>query len=194
MQSIITNIDHFLFAFLNQSLSNPIFDSILPTLRNKWTWTPLYLFIVVFFIYKYKLKSLYVILCAIISVILADYLSAGVIKPWIQRPRPCNTPVVKESLNLLLDCRNSFSFVSSHACNHFSMAIFFSSMLKNRSNSRPITSLFLAWAGIISFAQIYVGVHFPTDILVGAVLGSMIGWIVVKLCRFILCERMDFII
>ncbi len=191
MNNLIENIDYAIFSFVNQGLSNPIFDSLLPIIRNKWIWLPLYLFLIVFFIYKYQLKSIYVILGAIITVALADFFSSGIIKPWVQRPRPCNTAIIQESMYLLIDCRNSFSFISSHACNHFSLAIFFSSMIKNRTNSKPLTSLFLFWASAIGVSQIYVGAHFPIDILVGAIFGGFIGWIVVKLCRFILCERMD---
>ncbi|MBI3232854.1 MAG: phosphatase PAP2 family protein [Bacteroidetes bacterium] len=102
-----------------------------------------------------------------------DYLLANTLKHAVGRLRPCNNPSMHVNL-LLKHCGSGFSFVSAHACNHFAIAGISTIIL--RLYSKKWVPIAYLWAAIISFAQVYVGVHFPIDILCGASLGILTGW------------------
>src|SRR5690606_31319118 len=105
---------------------------------------------------------------------LTDFTSSSVIKKEVTRVRPCNDVQFKEQVRLRVRCGSGYSFPSSHAANHFALGIFL--LVIFRKCWKHIIWLSLGWAASISFAQIYVGVHYPSDILAGALLGSLIGW------------------
>ncbi len=167
--------DEQLFHFFNQQCQNIFFDTIMPFIRNKKNWIPLYIFLSIFFIYKFQWKKgIIIILMTILTVGVSDTISSKIIKPQVERPRPChdNNNVTP---HLLISCGGGYSFTSSHATNHFAIATFLGLILL--PFSRIIFYLFLLWATAISFAQIYVGVHYPLDVFCGGILGSMIGYL-----------------
>lgn len=181
MIDILVAIDHFLFNLINSSCANSFFDVLMPLLRNKFFWAPLYGFIAFFIIYNFTGKSFKIILFAIVTIVLSDQLSSTIIKPLVKRLRPCQEAQLNNNMpnmRQLVGCGSGYSFPSSHAANHFAFAIFFAILFRNK------WLLFggLLWAAIISFAQIYVGVHYPLDILGGAVLGILIGLLTSKYC------------
>jgi undecaprenyl-diphosphatase len=167
--------DTALFLQLNTVFTNPLFDHILPLWRNANTWVPLYLFLIVFSVVNFRTKSLFWILGAIVTVVLTDQISSSVVKPFFERPRPCNDPILMSHVRLLLDhCSGGYSFTSSHATNHFGFAVYV--FITMRSVFKKWTWLFLIWSATVSYAQVYVGVHYPLDILCGALLGISIGF------------------
>ncbi len=166
--------DKQLFLAINQRHTNSFFDWLMPIWRNSNTWIPLYVLMLIFVISKLKKQVWIWILAASVTFLLSDQISSHILKPFFARPRPCNDVDFAPQVRLLLHhCGSGFSFTSSHACNHFGIAIFFittlSSYLKNWKY------LFIAWAVIVCYAQVYVGVHYPLDVLCGAVLGALIG-------------------
>ena len=169
----ILSLDHQLFFFVNRSLSNDLFDWILPLARNKYTWIPFYVFIAAFVFMNLKKSKWLFILFVIMNMTMSDQLSSQFIKNKVQRVRPCNQTELKEDIILRVPCKRSFSFTSSHATNHFAIAsfLFFTLAGYLMIFKWPI----FLWAFIISFAQVYVGIHFPLDILFGALLGTLIG-------------------
>ncbi len=167
--------DQSIFFAINHGLANPFFDWLMPLLRNRYFWTPLYLFIIIFFIRNYGRQGWLLIIFMLLTFALSDYISSSVIKPAFQRIRPCNDPGLKDSVNSLIACGSGFSFPSSHAANHFGLAVFLITLFSHKW--KYITSLAILWAFSVSFAQVYVGVHYPGDIMFGAMLGSMIGYI-----------------
>ena len=169
----LQNIDQIIFNWINQDLSNAIFDRFFVIVRNKYTWLPLYLFLISFFIFNFKKKGLIIMLLAFITVGISDFTSATLIKPRVERVRPCNDIEANPNVISRIKCGIGYSFPSSHASNHFALGVFFFFIFI--SISKTAAYLFLIWAGLISFAQIYVGVHYPIDILVGAILGIIIG-------------------
>ncbi|MDP3470047.1 MAG: phosphatase PAP2 family protein [Daejeonella sp.] len=171
----IIQFDQNLFFGINQGLSNSFFDWLMPALRNRFFWTPLYLFIVIFLVRNYRKKGWYILLFAFLCFGLTDYISSSVIKPSVGRLRPCNDPEIKKDVRNLIACGTGYSFPSSHAANHFGLAVFL--ILVFYYKWKLILPVGLFWAISVSFAQIYVGVHFPLDILGGAILGSMIAYI-----------------
>lgn len=166
-------LDQALFLAINQGMSSAFMDWLMPILRNPYTWAPLYLFIIVFCIKMYKKQGAYMILAVLVNFAVSDMVSSSVIKKTVQRVRPCNDVVFKEDVQLRVRCGSGFSFTSSHATNHFAMAVILIGLFYRKW--KPILPIGLLWAAAISFAQIYVGVHYPGDIICGAILGSLIG-------------------
>lgn len=169
----LINIDQDIFIMINQGLSNAFFDWLLPIMRNPFTWAPLYLFLVIFFIKHYGKMGIFIVCMTLVNFGLTDSISSHLIKKSVKRVRPCNDVVFKQEINLRVRCGGGYSFTSSHATNHFGMAFFW--ILLFRRRWRHTLWLCIAWAAIISFSQIYVGVHYPFDILGGALLGATIG-------------------
>lgn len=169
----LIHYDQELFLLINQVFSNLFFDWLMPILRNPYTWAPLYLFLIIFLIRNYKKKGIVMLVFFIMTFALADSISSSLIKPEVMRIRPCNDVVFKDQIKLRVRCGSGYSFPSSHATNHFALGMFLLVIFRKRW--KPIIWLSLGWAASISFAQIYVGVHYPIDILAGAVLGSIIG-------------------
>ena len=171
----LIQFDHQLFTAINSGLSNSFFDWLMPFLRNRYFWTPVYVFLIIFLIRNYKKNGLICIMFLLLTFGLADFTSASVIKPSIQRLRPCNEVGFKEEIISRVACGAGFSFPSSHAANHFALAMFLSIVFTKRW--KWIWLITFAWAFSIAFAQVYVGVHFPIDVTAGAVLGCIIGYI-----------------
>ncbi len=170
----LESLDKKLFVLLNSKLTNPFFDWILPYFRDSVFWAPLYLFLIVFIAVNYGKKGWWWSIGFVCTVAVADLISSRVFKEGFQRLRPCQDPFFFDQVRLLLkQCSGSYSFTSSHAANHFGMATFVSVTLYP-TFKRWIYFAYL-WAFFISYAQIYVGVHYPLDILGGAAVGVLAG-------------------
>lgn len=177
MEQVIA-ADQFLFELINGQAHNAVLDWLMPIWREKSTWIPLYIALAAFVGYKYRLQGLYLILALALAVGLADTVSSKIIKPSVHRLRPCNDPALKDEVQLLVHCGSGYSFTSSHASNHFAVAAFLSLTLG--LHYRRIRWPLYLWAASIALGQVYVGVHFPLDIFIGAILGLIIGNIVAK--------------
>lgn len=170
----IVQKDKDFFLLINQHCPNTFFDWLMPIMRESKTWIPLYVLLIIFASIKLKKKVWLWILFAIVTVALTDQISSHIFKPFFARLRPCADPIFSPQIRLLLDhCSGGFSFTSSHACNHFGIAIFIITSLGAYLNNWKY--LFIFWAAIICFAQVYVGVHYPIDVLCGGLLGALIG-------------------
>jgi membrane-associated phospholipid phosphatase len=173
MESIL-HFDALLFDAINQGMSNAFFDMILPLFREKIFWGPFYLFIISFILLNFSPKKALILLLGIaLSVAVADFTSSKLIKKNVQRIRPCNDDIFSPHIIKRVPCGSGFSFTSSHACNHFAVAVFLIGIFgRERSWIKPAL---LLWAFLIAFAQVYVGVHYPLDVIVGGIIGSLIG-------------------
>ncbi len=187
MWAFLRDIDRQLFFWINDGWSNSFLDAIMPYWRDKWTWVPLYALILGWLIWRYKKQSWRYILLLAVTVALTDLVSSSVIKPWIGRLRPCNTPELAEQIRVLIHCGPGKSFTSSHATNHFGLAVMVG-LLWGKEN-RWLWPLALFWAATIAIGQVYVGVHYPFDILGGALLGSSIAFIVYRIAQFTRNQR-----
>jgi undecaprenyl-diphosphatase len=140
---------------------------------------PLYLFLILFGYYNFGNKGLYWIGAAIATVVLSNFISSDLIKPYFNQLRPCRETMLEPAARLMVKyCPSSGSFTSSHATNHFALAMFIFTTLKHYAKW---TKWFFVWAALICYAQVYVGVHYPIDVIYGAALGSFIGYIGAKL-------------
>ena len=166
--------DRWLFQKINSDWSNPFFDAIMPFMRNALHWAPLYLFVIVFVLYNFKVKGIWWVVLFLCTVALCDMTGTYLFKKTFHRLRPCNDINFNTHVRLLLDqCGKGWSFVSNHAANHFGMAAFF--IITFRKILGRWVWLALLWAPLIGYAQVYVGVHYPSDILGGAILGLIFG-------------------
>ena len=164
-------IDQQLFLFIN-SLNSPFFDQVMNILSGKLIWVPLYLTILVFLGIKYKRKFLIIIIFIILAATLADQ-SSVIVKNLVHRLRPCHEPSIMSIVHLVNgECGGVYGFVSSHATNTFDVALLSLSFIKKRWYTISI----ILWASIICYSRVYLGVHYPGDVLCGAILGSFIGW------------------
>jgi undecaprenyl-diphosphatase len=166
-------LDEQLFHWINSGWSNGILDAIAPYWRHKLMWMPLYFFIVSFILVNFKKKGIIMILAIFLTGGIADITSSHIIKKNVERLRPCNDPDVKSEMILRTRCGRGYSFTSSHATNHFAIASIIVLLLGGIWTWIK-WPLFL-WAGTISLGQVYVGVHYPIDILCGAILGYFCG-------------------
>ena len=166
--------DKKLFVLLNSKWTNPFFDTVLPYFRDSVFWAPLYLFCLVFIALNYGKKGWWWSVAFVCTIAIADMVSSRIFKPGFERLRPCQDPFFFDQVRLLLkQCSGSFSFTSSHAANHFGMATFVSITLYP-TFKRYIYFSYL-WAVFIAYAQVYVGVHYPLDVLGGAAIGILAG-------------------
>ena len=172
----LKDIDQSLFILINSKWTAPFLDNVLPFLRQSNTWLPFYLFLGVFVLLNFKWKAFPWILFFVLTITLSDQISSALIKPLVMRLRPCIDPDFSFNVRLLVNrCSGGYSFTSSHATNHFGMATFLAFTLKPYFGNR--TNLIFLWAASISYSQVYVGVHYPIDILSGALLGTFIGFV-----------------
>lgn len=173
--------DKALFLFFNKQHTNSFFDWLMPVLRESKTWIPLYILILAFAAFKLKKKVWIWVLGAATTILLSDQISSHIFKPLFARQRPCADVDFAPQVRLLLDhCSGGFSFTSSHACNHFAIALFIITTLKLYLKNWKYAFIF--WAAIICYAQVYVGVHYPLDVLCGAGLGTLIGKLTGSFC------------
>lgn len=166
-------IDLLIFKFIHSDIHNEVFDMILPIIRNKLTWVPLYIYWVYFLYKKYSVNTINIILFAIILIALCDNSCARILKPLIERLRPCQSLGIYEWFRDTGLCSQTFSFPSCHATNHSAIAVFMATFLSSRW-----TNFLCAWVIGVCIAQVYVGVHYPSDVLGGIVLGTVIGLVV----------------
>ena len=155
----IKDIDQALFHQINGVWHHPLLDTILPWTRHSNNWISLYI---------------------VLLICITDQVSSSIFKPLFHRLRPCNDPALFGKTRLLLDhCSGGFSFTSSHAANHFGLAMFI--FMTWGVAQQRFTKYFFVWAGLIAFAQVYVGVHYPLDILGGTIIGLIAGYGMAKI-------------
>ncbi len=170
----IIDFDTRLFLELN-SHHSPFFDILMVLFSKTTFWLPL-LFIIIFLIFrKYKRKGIVITLLIAVVITIADQTSVHWFKEVFERLRPCHNEAINHLLhNVNNHCGGRYGFVSSHAANTFAVAVYTLLLLKNRLFS----ILILFWAALVSYSRIYLGVHYPADILGGALLGTLAGSVV----------------
>jgi len=171
----LNNIDTQLFLAIN-GMNSTFFDSFFTLYTSMIIWIPFYLMILFLVFKKYKQHGFWILLFLIISVVLSDQISV-VIKELVQRLRPSHEPLLMGKINLPTGQSGMYGFVSSHATNVFSFAFLIGFLTQNRR----MFFVLLGWAFLTIYSRIYVGVHYPLDVISGAIIGGLIGWGIFKL-------------
>ncbi|MDO9152893.1 MAG: phosphatase PAP2 family protein [Paludibacter sp.] len=164
---LILSWDTHLFLLIN-GLHNAYFDKFMFVFSSKWVWIPFYL-AVIFEIYKYKKnESVWLILALVLCVVLTDQISSSLIKDTVQRLRPSQDTSLDCVIHIVNGYKGGkFGFVSSHAANTFGFALLSSLIFRNKT----YTFIVFSWAAITAYSRIYLGVHYPGDIIGGIILG-----------------------
>lgn len=168
MIDFLYSIDLAIFFFINHTISNPLFDKFFPFITYVKNWYIAYIILWGILLFKGgkvgKIASIGIILLVAAS----DQISSNLLKNLFERIRPCNA---LDNVNLLVNCSRSFSFPSSHAVNNFAVAFYIYKLFPKLKWVLFIT------ASLIAVSRPYVGVHYPSDILTGAIVGMLIGYI-----------------
>ena len=176
MLDSLIRLDTQWFLFLN-SFHNAFFDVVMHTLSAVTIWIPLYLVFIFFIFRKLKMKGFITLFFLILLVVCTDQGSDHV-KNTVKRLRPSHNPEIAQLVHVVNNERGgNFGFFSSHAANTFGLALFLALFFKNRKFSIFIFS----WAALVSYSRIYLGVHYVFDVLVGALFGLGIGFLMYQI-------------
>lgn len=175
MLETLLDLDEKLLVAIN-SWHTPWLDTLMFALTNGVYWLPLFLMVIGFIIYRYKWQAVTILLLLGLVILLADQISSGLLKPWVARLRPSHNPTLEGTLHLVNGYKGGlYGFVSSHAANALGVASFLFLTVRKRINW--IWIMFV-WAAIFTYTRLYLGVHYPLDILGGGLLGALCGWLV----------------
>jgi len=175
MNSLL-QLDQKLFLAVN-GLHSPLFDFLMYWASDKFVWLPLYAFLLFLMLRKYRRQPWMLILAIALLVTLTDQISVKLFKDVFERLRPCHEPALEGLVRTLYgQCGGKYGFVSSHAANTFGIALFAGLALKT-VHRRALVWLLL-WAALVSYSRIYLGVHYPADVIAGGLTGAGIGWLV----------------
>lgn len=168
MIEFLYDLDVAIFYFINTIIANPVFDKLFVTLTSVNNWYIAYLILWGICFFKGGRVGKIAAITVIFLVIASDQFSSHLIKPLLQRSRPCN---VLENVNILINCTKSFSMPSSHAVNNFAVATFFAIIFPKFKH------VLFIMAVLVALSRPYVGVHYPSDILAGALIGFGFGYL-----------------
>jgi undecaprenyl-diphosphatase len=177
----LLELDQSLFLLLNGAHADWL-DIPMWLISTRWFWIPIYFFLLLSLFKRYKGWSFVVLLVIVaLCITINDQVASGIFKEWVGRPRPTHTEGLKEYVHTVKDLSGNeyrggrFGFYSSHAANLFGVVILFVVCMK------PLKGWWIAllylWVTLIAYSRIYLGVHFPGDILMGMGMGTLVGWI-----------------
>lgn len=170
----LDHIDKFLFTLIQHDTDNAVLDVVMPVLRDPYTWAPFYVFMLYYCLRKGQQRAWIFIVLSLLTFAITDSLTAQIMKPFFGRLRPCHAPDMASSIRMVIDCGGLYSMPSSHAANHFGLAAFWYYTIKTMGGKKWWWLYW--WAGAVCYAQIYVGKHYPFDILAGACTGLLAGY------------------
>ena len=184
---MLNNWDHQLFLFLN-GLHVGWLDPVMTFISSEMGWLPFYAVLVFLVFYKYKWKGLWILLGVAVVITLSDQISASVFKPIFHRLRPCYDPLIEDLVYTPKGKPGGhYGFISSHAANTFALASFI--YMTMRQHYKKIGWIIFPWAILVSYSRIYMGVHFPGDIICGAAVGMMLGFGIGYLVNIFIIKR-----
>jgi undecaprenyl-diphosphatase len=171
--------DKEVFLYLN-GLGTASWDGFWLVVTNKWTSVPLYLCLLGLTLRSFGLKRTLIILLTVALLITVTDQLANFFKYGVQRLRPCHEPGLRDAMRLVQSyCGGNYGFYSAHASNSMGLAVFFACLMNPRY--RGLGGILVFWALIVSYSRIYVGVHYPLDVITGIMAGFLMGWLFTRL-------------
>lgn len=185
-------LDKNLFLAIN-GFHSSFWDGVMFGISAKFTWVPLYVAVLAVIIKNWKRESIWLVIALVGCIIISDQIASGLIKELVQRLRPSHAPELRNMVHLVNGYSGGqFGFVSSHAANTFGFAFLSSTLFKNRK----YTSVIFCWAVLVSYSRMYLGVHYPLDILGGALVGVLAAlacyYAIIKLRPSLLVAHNDY--
>ena len=169
------------FFFAINGANNNFWDFLMYWISNKYIWIPLYAFFIFLIIKNYRWKTILILIFIGLLITMSDQISVHFFKEVFERLRPCHEPAIADMVHLVNGkCGGKYAFISSHASNTFALAVFLILILGRRY--KYFTLLILFWAGLIGYSRVYLGMHYPGDVIVGAIVGSLLGIVMGRLC------------
>lgn len=179
MIETLQNFDADLLLALNGA-HNGYFDHLMWLVSCKWAWVPMTLVLLYVLWTKGWRQAVTVLLAVALVIVIADQVSSSIIKPLVERLRPTHNPQLANAVHVVNGYRGGmYGFVSSHAANHFGVAVLLALMLRRRNTSIVLP----LWALLAGYSRIYLGVHYPGDVFCGAVVGCLAAWLTYALWR-----------
>jgi undecaprenyl-diphosphatase len=178
----LLEIDTRLFLAIN-GFHSPLWDNIMWWVSGKITWWPFYLLILGYLGYTKKWQLVPMILFIIVGIILTDQTSVHLFKNVFHRLRPCHEPMLEDMVHLVKNrCGGQYGFISSHAANTFGVAL----LVMGWARKNWVALVMVIWALLVGYSRIYLGVHYPGDVIVGGLWGAGCGWLLTLLYRWLL--------
>jgi membrane-associated phospholipid phosphatase len=175
--TLLNWLDHFdkmFFVLIQHDTDHSVLDWTMPVLREPLTWIPLYAFMLFWAFRQGTAKAWPFIVLTLFTFALTDTVTAQLLKPLFSRLRPCHDPELRSLIRGLADCGGMYSLPSNHAANHFGLAAFWYFSIRQMTGRKWVWLWF--WAAAICYAQVYVGKHYPFDMLAGGGFGMLTGW------------------
>jgi undecaprenyl-diphosphatase len=174
MLEALQNLDRNLLLAINRA-HTPALDAIMGFVSNRYVWIPTYALLIVLLVDFFRQRAALLLVLLITAISLADSITSRLFKPFFARLRPCHDPRLTALLHLPDGCGGQFGFLSSHAANSVALAVFLLLVLPP-ARFRALKGLLFVWAGLLSYSRMYLGAHYPTDVLGGAAIGALLGW------------------
>jgi undecaprenyl-diphosphatase len=178
----LKGLDTTLFLWINH-FNSQTFDFIMYWLSNRFIWIPFYVYLIYWLFTQYGKPSWRIVCLALVLLVLTDQTSSALLKPLVQRLRPCHEPALAGLVHLVANhCGGEYGFVSSHAANTFGLAVLMGFCFRDSGKAWAAWGI-LGWAACISYSRVYLGVHYPADVLCGGLLGALLAYVLVALTR-----------
>ena len=174
MLEALGSLDDRLLLAVNHA-RGPALDAVMTFASSRLVWFPFYAALIGWLVWHFQRRAAVLLPLVVVAVALADSITSRFFKPFFGRLRPCHNPALAAQLYLPDGCGGQFGFLSSHAANGFALAVFLLLALP-RGRYRGLKIGVFLWASLLSYSRVYLGAHYPTDVLGGALVGALLGW------------------